>query len=106
MKRAYLFVAIAGAVVAWAFFGSFFAVHGPDIPAFVRALFVNGAAGGFAADLLMSIGIFWVWSFLDARRHGVPHWWVVLPAASFVGLVLAMPLYFYLRHRHLDAVAG
>ena len=101
MQRFYLAIAVIGALVAWSFFGPFFVAHGPDIPVFVGALFANGAAGGFAADLLMSIGLFWVWSFLDARRHGVRHWWLVLPTASFVGLILAMPLYFYFRERHL-----
>ena len=105
MRNVYLVVAAVGAVIAWSFFGPYFLAHGPDIPGFVGSLFVNGAAGGFAADLLMSIGLFWVWSFLDARRHGVRHWWIVLPTASFVGLILAMPLYFYLRERHLSAAS-
>lgn len=105
MQRFYLAVAAIGAVISWCFFGQFFATHGPDIPGFVRSLFVNGAAGGFAADLLMSIGLFWGWSFLDARRHGVRHWWIVLPTASFVGLILAMPIYFYLRERHLRGIS-
>lgn len=101
MQRFYLTVAVVGAVIAWLFFGSYFASHGPDIVGFVAALFVNGPGSGFAFDLLMSIGLFWIWSFIDARRHGVPHWWIVLPTASFVGLILAMPLYFFLRERHV-----
>ena len=106
MDKVYLVVALAGGVLAWVFFGAFFAANGPDIPAFVMALFVNGAAGGFAVDLLASIAVFWLWSFRDARQHGVPHWWIVLPTASFVGLILAMTLYFFLRERHLRPGRG
>jgi len=101
VQRFYLAVAVVGAIIAWLFFGSYFASHGPDIVGFVAALFVNGPGSGFASDLLMSIGLFWIWSFVDARRHGVPHWWIVLPTASFVGLILAMPLYFFLRERYV-----
>lgn len=96
-KRLYLILALVGTLLPWLFFGSFFASEGPDIPLFVRSLFVNGVAGGFATDLLLSIGIFWFWSFHDSRQRGVKHWWLVLPAASFVGLSLALPLYLYFR---------
>jgi hypothetical protein len=44
-------------------------------------------------DLLLSIKIFWFWSFFDARERGIKRWWLVLLAASFVGLSLALPLY-------------
>lgn len=97
IRNFYLAVAVFGTVVPWMLFGSFFMQHGPDIPLFLRSLFVNGAAGGFSADVLISILIFWVWSWRDAARHRVERWWLVLPASFFVGLSLALPLYFYLR---------
>jgi hypothetical protein len=93
----YLIAAIAGTVIPWLFFGSFFAANGVDLPLFVSSLWVNGAAGGFSADVLISIGVFLVWSFIDARRHGMRRWWLMLPATCFVGLSLALPLYLYLR---------
>jgi hypothetical protein len=64
---------------------------------FIQSLFVNGAAGGFAVDVLISILVFWVWSYADARQHQIKNWWVVLPAGFMVGLSLALPLYLYLR---------
>ncbi len=96
----YLAMAIIGTIVPWMLFGAFFIGHGPDIPLFVRSLFANGAAGGFSADVLISILIFWVWSWRDAARHGVARWWLVLPASFCVGLSLALPLYLYLRERN------
>jgi hypothetical protein len=99
MARIYLIVAVLGTVIVWWFFGSYFVAHGPDVAGFIGSLFVTAPGTGFSLDLLMSIGLFWVWSLIDARRNGVAHWWVVLPTASFVGLILAMPLYFYLRER-------
>ena len=97
MKRFYLLAAIIGTVIPWAFFASFFATEGLNLPLFLSNLFVNGAAGGFSADVLISIGVFWVWSYQDAKRQGIRQWWLVLPTSFFVGLSLSLPLYLYLR---------
>ncbi len=97
MKRFYLLMAILGTVIPWIFFTRFIGVEGFDIPLFARSLFVNGAAAGFSADLLLSLLTFWVWSFADSRKKGVNLWWLVIPAGLTVGLSLAMPLYLYLR---------
>lgn len=70
----YLAMAVVGTVVPWLFFGSFFALNGPDIPLFLQSLFVNGAAGGFSADVLITIFIFWVWSWRDANRYNAARW--------------------------------
>lgn len=96
-KTFYLAMAIIGTLVPWVFFGTFFAEHGADIPLFLRSLFANGAAGGFSADVLISILVFWVWSWHDARGQNVTGWWLILPASFLVGLSLAFPLYLYLR---------
>ena len=96
-KSFYLMCAVIGTVIPWLFFAGFFAQEGFNIPLFVQSLFVNGAAGGFTVDVLISILVFWVWSYADARQNGVKHWWVVLPAGLMVGLSLALPLYLYLR---------
>ena len=96
-RNLYLLVALIGTIIPWYFFGSFFAAEGLDIPAFVQGLFANGAAGGFTADVLISLAIFLPWSWLDAQKEGVRNWWFVLPASCTVGLSLALPLYLYLR---------
>ncbi len=103
IRSFYLATAVIGTVVPWLLFGSFFGRHGPDIPLFLRSLFANGAAGDFSADVLITIIIFWVWSWRDAARHGVTRWWLVLPASFFVGLSLALPLYLYMRERKAGA---
>lgn len=97
LRAFYLIMCVIGTVIPWAFFGSFFAANGFDVPLFVRGLFANGAAGGFSADVMISIAVFWVWSFHDSRQKGLRQWWLVLPAGSLVGLSLALPLYLYLR---------
>ena len=93
----YLAAAVAGTVIPWFFFIGFIGAHGVNIPLFIQDLFANNASGGFSADLLISLMVFWVWSYADAKREGVGHWWVLLPAGFLVGLSLVMPLYFYMR---------
>lgn len=106
LKRFYLLAAVLGTVIPWAFFLSFIADKGLDIPLFVESLFVNGAAGGFSADVLISAIIFWVWSYDDAQGHRVARWWLVLPATFTVGLSLALPLYLYLREAVREKAAA
>lgn len=91
MKAFYLVAAIAGAVVPYLFFIDFFAANGVDLPAFISALFANGAAGGFTADLLISSVVFWVWMF---RRDGPsPLLFIVLNLT--IGLSCALPAYLF-----------
>ena len=90
-------MAVVGTIVPWFFFARFFAAEGLNIPLFVQSLFVNGAAAGFVADVLLSAVVFLVWSYSDAQRVGVRRWWLVLPASFLVGLSLALPLYLYMR---------
>jgi hypothetical protein len=93
----YLIFVVIGTVVPWVFFAGFIAQEGLNIPLFIQSLFVNEAAAGFSADVLISLFVFWVWSYADARQKQLKNWWLVLPAGFLVGLSLAMPLYFYLR---------
>ena len=98
LKVFYLGAALLGTIAPWYFFGSFFAANGLNLVAFVSGVFANGAASGFAADVIISFVVFLIWSFYDAHRHKVRSWWLVLPAGFCVGLSLALPLYLYLRH--------
>lgn len=97
LKRFYLIMAILGTVIPWLFFTQFIAAEGLDLSLFISSLFVNGAAGGFSADILISATVFWVWSYNDAQTNSIQRWWIVLPATMLVGLSLAFPLYLYMR---------
>lgn len=93
----WLVAAVIGTFVPWFYFGRFFASEGFNLSLFIEQLFATDPASGFVADVLISIGVFWVWSFVDSRRNDVSQWWLVIPAGVAVGLSLALPLYLYLR---------
>ncbi|KXK23738.1 MAG: hypothetical protein UZ15_CFX003000503 [Chloroflexi bacterium OLB15] len=105
LKNFYLVCAIIGTIIPWLFFAHFFRTEGVNLSLFLSSLFANGAAGGFSADVLISILVFWVWSFTDANRHHISRWWLVLPASFLVGLSLALPLYLYLREVGISRAA-
>ena len=96
-KRAiYLVLAIVGAVIPWFFFYGFFQAEGLGGD-FVGSLFVNGAAGGFSADVLISSVVFWIFLFPEARRAGVPRPWIFVVLNLLIGLSCALPLFLWAR---------
>ncbi len=92
MKNLYLALAVVGAVVPYAFFFDFLGSAGLDPAGFVGALFANGAAGMFTADLLISSMVFWVYLF--SRKAGPGPWPFVLINLT-IGLSCALPAYLY-----------
>lgn len=99
MKTLYLILAVLGTIVPWYFFGRFFAENGIDFPLFLASLSSNNATHGFVSDILISVVVFFIWSWRDARDKNVKHWWVVLPTTCCIGLSLSLPLYLFLRER-------
>lgn len=97
----YLTLAVLGAVAPYFFFLRFFAAEGLAGD-FVGALFVNGAAGGFAADLLISSLVFWIYMLGEARRVGVTRPWIFVVVNLVIGLSCALPLFLWARERALE----
>ncbi|MBL6691012.1 MAG: DUF2834 domain-containing protein [Pseudomonadales bacterium] len=93
MKMFFLACTILGTVIPYAFFLDYFADEGIVITSFVGALFANGAAGGFTADLLVSSFVFWGYLFWrQADRI-----WLFILLNLTIGLSCALPLYFYFQ---------
>lgn len=92
MKNAYLVLAVMGAIVPYIFFIGFFAESGVGLGAFIGALFVNGAAAGFSADLLITSGVFWLFMF---TRSAGPAPWLYIVLNLTIGLSCALPAYLY-----------
>lgn len=95
MKNFYLLAAVVGAIVPGVFFAQFIQLNGLDLPAFVSALFVNGAAGGFSSDLLISSVVFWAFMFQRARANAGPPPWLFVALNLGIGLSCALPAYLY-----------
>ena len=99
MSAFYLVLAIAGAIAPYIFFLDFISQSGVGLGAFIGALFVNGAAGGFATDLVISSAAFWLFLWNDAARSNVSNAWIYVLVNLLIGLSCALPLYLYMRER-------
>lgn len=97
MKNIYLGLAILGTVVPYYFFIQFFQHHGVDLASFLNGLFVNGAAGGFSADLLITSSVFWLYMFQQQKDEKGPNPVVFIAINLFIGLSCALPAYLYFR---------
>jgi hypothetical protein len=99
MKKLYLFLAILGAVVPYIFFFQFIQAEGINIPLFISSLFVNGAASGFSADLLISSFIFWLFMFQQMKNTNGPKPYLFIVLNLSIGLSCALPAYLYAREK-------
>lgn len=99
MKSLYLLLAILGAAVPYYFFFQFMGSDDTTINAFVEQLFATPPASGFTADLLITSGAFWIWSFGEASRNGMRRWWAYVVVNLFIGLSCAFPLFLYFREK-------
>ncbi len=97
MKNLYLVLAIVGAIVPYVFFMGFFQSEGLALGTFVEALFVNGAAGGFSADLLFTSFVFWLFMFVQAKSDSGPKPYLFIALNLLIGLSCALPAYLYAR---------
>ncbi|MEM7360150.1 MAG: DUF2834 domain-containing protein, partial [Pseudomonadota bacterium] len=84
-----------GALIPYVFFIDFFSAN--PLSGFIPALFVNGAAGGFTADLLISSFVFWVfmWGRKDHGPSPIPFVLINLT----IGLSCALPAYLYFNEK-------
>ncbi|MFT7686408.1 MAG: hypothetical protein ACI9FB_001753 [Candidatus Azotimanducaceae bacterium] len=99
MKNIYLGAAIVGTIIPYFFFLRFFADHGFSLSSFASALFVNGAAGGFASDILISSAVFWIYLFQEKEKRA----WLYIALNLSIGLSCALPFYLYEKTKNAEA---
>jgi hypothetical protein len=99
MKKIYLTSAIIGAVVPYYFFYQYIQDQGLNIYSFITALFVNGAASGFTADLLLSSFVFWVYMFQQSKKENAPAPLLFIILNLTIGLSCALPAYLYAKEK-------
>ena len=97
MKKIYLILAILGGIVPYIFFFKFIQIEGLNLLLFIESLFVNGAAGGFSADLLFTSFVFWLFMFLQAKNSNGPKPYLFIILNLTIGLSCAFPAYLYAK---------
>ena len=100
MKMIYLIWAIVGALVPILFFLGVFHDSATPLSGFFGAIFVNGWAGGFAADLFIASFVFWTYMFTAPSG---PRPWLFIVLNLAIGLSCALPAYLYRREALREA---
>ncbi|MGI9206172.1 MAG: DUF2834 domain-containing protein [Woeseiaceae bacterium] len=95
LKKVYLVLALAGAIVPYIYLVQHFTDAGFGIGDFISAVFANPAAGGFTADLLISSFVFWIAMFSRFGRGQGPKPLLFVVLNLTIGLSCALPAYLY-----------
>lgn len=102
----YALSAVAGVFLTMYFNLQFINEHGGfSIVTFVTDNYVNNASASISNDLLVVVVAFLVWSFVEARRLSMSHWWLYLVLTFSIAIAFALPLFLLNRERKLQALA-
>jgi hypothetical protein len=81
----------------------FFINHGSlDFGAYFKRWFETLPAAQITGDIGIAFIAFCIWAAWEGRRLGMRSWWMPVPASLGIGLCFALPLFLFLRDRHLS----
>ena len=66
---------------------------------FISDNYVNPSSASIMNDIAVILVVFFFWSFFEARRVGMKHWWIYLPLSILLALAFAYPLFLLMRER-------
>lgn len=66
---------------------------------FVRDNYVNPSSASVANDITVVLLVFFFWSFFEARKLGMKHWWVYVPLSLGIAIAFSFPLFLLMRER-------
>ena len=96
-------LAVTGLIVTWYFNLQFISASGGfSLTEFIAATHVNAAASSISYDLLVVVVVFLFWSWTEARRLQMRHWWVLIPLTFGIAIAFAFPLFMLLRERAIE----
>ena len=97
MKRVYATLCVLGFLLPGYFLFQFVIANGLNVSLFMSRLFGNQIAAFFAADVVISSVVLWVFIYRETSRRSIPQWWLCILANLAVGLSLGLPLFLMLR---------
>lgn len=102
----YLLLCILGVVLPYSQLVPFLQAHGLNGRLLVEQLFANRVSGFFGLDVIVSSLVLWVFVFSEGRRRQMKHLWAYVICSLLVGVSLALPLFLYMRERHMNKPPG
>ena len=68
----------------------------------IEGMFANRISTIFMIDLLFVVLVFFIWTYIDGKRHGVKRLGLVWILTLLLGLAGGFPLYLYLKEKTTD----
>jgi hypothetical protein len=68
----------------------------------IDGMFANRISSIFMIDLLFAVVVFFLWSYQEAKKHGVKNIGLVWALTMLLGLAGGLPLFLYFRERALS----
>ena len=103
MARVYLLLALLGAIVPYTRFVPWLAQHGLDFRLLVAELFSTRIGGFFGLDVLISALVLIVFIRREGARRQMQGLWLPISATCLIGVSCGLPLFLFLRERHIIA---
>lgn len=98
----YLALAIAGITFTWYYNIQFMMVNGTDITDFIKAVTLNDAAMSIAFDISIVGFTFFFWSYHEAKKLSMKHWWAYVVLSCGIAIAFAAPLFMYMREKKIE----
>ena len=69
---------------------------------FVKDNYVNDSSASIMNDIAVVCGVFFFWSFFEAKRLNMRFWWAYIPLTFLVALAVAFPIFLLMRERSIE----
>ncbi len=102
LKSIDLLLTILGLVLPYSQFIPFIFEHSLDIKLFFNQLFANKISGFFGMDVIVSSLVFWAFLFAEGKRLRMQNTWIYIAGNLLVGVSFGLPLFLYMRQRHIE----
>ncbi|MDY6786196.1 MAG: DUF2834 domain-containing protein [Cyanobacteriota bacterium] len=102
LSRFYCLLCIVGTILPYSQFVPFLLQHGLSLQLFIEQVFANRVSSFAAADLIATSFVLWTFVYVEGTRLKMQHLWVYVAANLTVGVSLGLPLFLWVRQRHLE----
>ncbi|MEQ9062808.1 MAG: DUF2834 domain-containing protein [Vicingaceae bacterium] len=69
----------------------------------LAGMFANRIATAFVVDLLVVVWIFFIWTYFEAKKHGMKTPWLIWVLTMLFGMAGTFPLFLYQREKAMTA---
>ncbi len=107
MKKIYLLLAVIGFIAPNIFVAKESMETGNillwlDPPATIKAMFGTNISTAFVVDLLAVALVFFVWTYIEAKKLNIKNVWLIWVLTLLFGLGGSFPLFLYWREKKMN----